>query len=329
MNRYRKEHDNRWYEITLKDQSVRIVKGQRSIPALKKQYQGQIRSIRRIPMQGLQNRTKERMGNYIAFLDFEYNTGDQNQYPTEIISVGILIVERKTMKEKEYYYSLVRPKKNRKLNPYCMELTGIRQAEVDHAPDFGPVFREVLKLYRKWNIRQTLVFGNADKPVFLDNLILNGEEEELYRIGEGMRDISQQLFVTLFGKDGSLSLEKTGRILNVSVDGALHNALNDARLLFLCYRAVMKGEIPQDHLAQAREELLIRESYQKSRRFDEPKEGLPEQKREEAQKLIADLLDHVETDSLREKGKLLALCDDLLLASGEKPRFQREYFHWI
>ena len=200
MNRYRKEHDNKWYEITLKDESVKLVKGQQSIPAVKRKYKGQIRSIRRISMQGLQGWQKERLGNYIAFLDLEYNTGDQNKYPTEIISVGILIVERKSMKEKESYYSLVRPKFNTVLNPYCMELTGLRQVEVDHAPGFGRVFREVLDLYRKWNIRQTFVFGSADKPVFLDNLLLNEEEEELYRIGEGMRDISLQLFFTLFGK---------------------------------------------------------------------------------------------------------------------------------
>ena len=329
MNKYRKEHDNRWYEITLRDESVKLVKGQQSIPTVKRKYKGQIRSIKRVSMQGLQDRKKERLGNHIAFLDLEYNTGDQNKYPTEIISVGILIVERKSMKERDSYYSLVRPKMNKVLNPYCLELTGLRQVEVDHAPVFGQVFHEVLDLYRKWNIRQTFVFGSADNPVFLDTLLLNEEEEELYRIGEGMRDISFQLFLTLFGKDGSLSLEKMGRILNVSVDGALHNALNDARLLYLCYRAVIKGEIPQDRLSMAKEELLIREAYQKSRKFEEPMTGYPEEKRQAAYELIEELMSTVKTDSLREKGKVLALCDDILLMTGERPRYQREYFHWI
>ena len=110
MNKNRNEQDNRWYEITLKDQSSRIVKGQQSIPAIKRKYKGKIRSIRRITLQGLRNRPKEKLGEYIAFLDLEYNTGDQNAYPTEIISVGLLIVERKSLTEKESYYSLVRPK---------------------------------------------------------------------------------------------------------------------------------------------------------------------------------------------------------------------------
>lgn len=329
MSKYRKEYDNRWYEIMLKDESVKFVKGQQSIPAVKRKYKGQIRSIKRISMQGLQDRQKERLGKYIAFLDLEYNTGDQNQYPTEIISVGILIVERKSLKERDSYYSLVRPKLNRMLNPYCQELTGLRQVEVDYAPEFGQVFHEVLDLYRKWNIRQTFVYGSADKPVFLDNVLLNKEEEELYRIGEGMRDISLQLFLTLFGKDGSLSLEKMGRILNVSVDGALHNALNDARLLYLCYRAVIKGEILQDRLSMARDEFLIREAYQKSRKFEEPMTGYPEEKKQTAYALIEEILNTVKTESLREKGKVLALCDDILLMTGERPRYQREYFHWI
>lgn len=329
MNKYRKEHDNRWYEITLKDQSIKIVKGQQSIPSVKRKYKGQIRAIRRIPMQGLLERKKDQQGSHIAFLDLEYNTGDQKEYPTEIISVGILVVERKSMKEKETYYSLVRPKKNTVLNPYCREITGLKQVEVDHAPGFCSTFQEVLKLYRKWNICQTYVFGNADKPVYLDNLILNEADEGLYRIGESMRDISNQLFLALFGKEGTIALEKIGRILNVSVDGALHNALNDARLLFLCYRAVMKGHIPDDRLSVARDELIVRESYQKNRRFEEPKTGMTQQQKEAANILIEGIINSIKTDSLREKGKLLALCDDLLLMKGEKPKYQKEYFHWI
>lgn len=329
MNKNRNEQDNRWYEVTLKDQSSRIVKGQQSIPAIKRKYKGKIRSIRRITLQGLRNRPKEKLGEYIAFLDLEYNTGDQNAYPTEIISVGLLIVERKSLTEKESYYSLVRPKINTVLNPYCQELTGLKQVEVDHAPDFGTVFGEVMKLYRRWNIRQTFVFGNADKPVFLDNLRLYQGGDELERIGESMRDLSQSLFFTLFEKEGSLSLEKTSRILDVSVDGEIHHALNDARLLFLCYRAVVKGEIPGDRLSMARDELLIREAYHRGRRFEEPKSGMSQEKKEESLLLIDEMLRSVKTESLKEKGKLLALCDDILLVTGERPRFQKEYFHWI
>ncbi len=76
----------------------------------------------------------------------------------------------------------------------------MKQVEVDHAPDFGTVFGEVMKLYRRWNIRQTFVFGNADKPVFLDNLRLYQGGDELERIGESMRDLSQSLFFTLLKK---------------------------------------------------------------------------------------------------------------------------------
>ena len=67
MNKNRNEQDNRWYEVTLKDQSSRIVKGQQSIPAIKRKYKGKIRSIRRITLQGLRNRPKEKLGEYIAF----------------------------------------------------------------------------------------------------------------------------------------------------------------------------------------------------------------------------------------------------------------------
>ena len=58
MNKYRKEHDNRWYEITLRDESVKLVKGQQSIPTVKRKYKGQMRSIKRVSMHGLQDRKK-------------------------------------------------------------------------------------------------------------------------------------------------------------------------------------------------------------------------------------------------------------------------------
>ncbi len=81
MNKNRNEQDNRWYEVTLKDQSSRIVKGQQSIPAIKRKYKGKIRSIRRITLQGLRNRPKEKLGEYIAFLDLEYNTRRSKYIP--------------------------------------------------------------------------------------------------------------------------------------------------------------------------------------------------------------------------------------------------------
>lgn len=187
----------------------------------------------------------------------------------------------------------------------------------------------MLKLYTKWNIRQTYVFGNADKPVFMENLLLNHEEETLCRIGMSMKDISMQLFLALFGKEGSLSLEKMGRILDVSVEGALHNAFNDAKLLFLCYRAVVRGIIPQERISMARDELMVREAYQKNRRMEEARSGIPVETKELTKKLIEEILLSLPSETLREQGKLLALCDDLLLAAGEKVRYQKEYFQWI
>ncbi len=56
---------------------------------------------------------------------------------------------------------------------------------------------------------------------------------------------------------------------------------------------------------------------------------MSQKKKEEALLLIDEMLRSVKTESLKEKGKLLALCDDILLVTGERPRFQKEYFHWI
>ena len=326
MNRNRKLHYNRWYEITLTDQSVKIVKGQQSISAIKKEYKNRIRSIRRISIDQWQ---ENQNGRYVAFMDLEYNTGEQSGYPTEIISVGVVIADRKNMHVHETYYSLVHPKINTVLNPYCKELTKLKQTEIDFARTFKDVFTEVFALYRKWGICQTYVYGNADFRVLKSNIALNETESEFDFMAEGMKDVSAELFRTLFGKEGCISLEKLGRILNVEAEGELHNALTDAKLLWKCCKSVKNKEIPGDRLSQAKDELIIREFYLKSRRFDDICLGFPRKKKNEAYVLIEQLLHSVQTENLKEKGKLLALCDDLLLAVGEKPKYSKEFFKWI
>lgn len=324
-----KIHRNRWYEITLTDETVRIIQGQQSIPAIKKEYKNKIKSIRRISLDKWNETQEEMYGKYTAFMDLEYNTGEEPGQPTEIISIGIVIVDRKHLKKKGTYYSLVRPKVNVVLNSYCKELTHLKQKEIDKARSFPEVMDEVKELYRKWGIRRTYVYGNADRPVLCDNGALNEIQETVTPVTEGMKDAAPELFSILFDKDGCISLEKLGNILDIHMEGEWHNALYDAELLWKCYDAVMKKKIPADRLAAAKDEWIIKDVYMKSRKFDEPKKGFPNRKKDAAQEVIQSLLDSVEAGTLKERGKLLALCDDTLLLIGEKPRYLKEYLTMV
>ncbi|MFQ7311705.1 MAG: exonuclease domain-containing protein [Sellimonas sp.] len=329
MRKNQKIHRNRWYEISLADGSTKIVKGQQSIPAARKKYKNQIRSIRRISLERWNQYQESMYGKYLAFLDLEYNTGEEPGIPTEIISVGIVVADRKNLKKKETYYSLVHPRINTTLNPYCMELTGLKQKEIDHARSFAEVFAEVEEFYRKWGIRQTYVYGNADSPVLRNNAELNEIPDKVTYLTDCIKDIAEELFLSLFDREGSISLEKLGRVLDIRLDGEWHNALYDAELLWRCHSAVIHKEIPENLLTQAKNELALKEIYMQNRRFDEVKSGFPEEKKAVTEEIIQELRKAAAPKSMKETAKLLALCDDILVLTGERPRYQKEYTELI
>lgn len=329
MRKNQKNHRNRWYEITLADGSTKVIRGQESIPAARKRYKNKIRTIRRISLDKWNECQEKLYGKYIAFLDLEYNTGEEPGMPTEIISVGIIITDRKNLKERKSYYSLVRPKYNCILNPYCKELTGLKQREIDYARSFPEVMEEVEKIYKEWGIRQTYVYGNADFPVLRSNAELHDFSEEMAFLLNGMKDIADELFLSLFDREGILSLEKMGKILDIHLEGEWHNALYDAKLLWKCHSAIIQKEIPEESLAKAKDELEMKELYLQNRRFDEVKYGFPEEKKGDLENMIKDLMKAADPKNMKETAKLLALCDDIMVLSGERPKYQKEYTEYI
>lgn len=82
---------------------------------------------------------------YFLVLDFEANGDHKVIKPMEIIEFPVLKVNGKTFEIEAVFHQYVEPSVH-KLNPICIDITGITQQMVDGQPRL----RETLKLFDQW-----------------------------------------------------------------------------------------------------------------------------------------------------------------------------------
>lgn len=83
---------------------------------------------------------------YALIVDFEATCNNDNSFPREtmeIIEIGAIVVDDKFEIVSEFQ-CFVKPMKHRQLTPFCMELTTIKQTDVDSAEPFEIVIPKFL-----------------------------------------------------------------------------------------------------------------------------------------------------------------------------------------
>jgi len=84
---------------------------------------------------------------YLLVVDFEATCeADRPNYPNEIIEFPCVVIDTKKLEVIHKWRSYVKPKRNPILTPFCTELTGIQQSDVDNAKPL----REVLEEFEAW-----------------------------------------------------------------------------------------------------------------------------------------------------------------------------------
>ncbi|XP_064631479.1 3'-5' exoribonuclease 1-like [Lineus longissimus] len=90
------------------------------------------------------NRDSDACYDYLAVIDFEATCDENNaHYNHEIIEFPIAIIETKNIKMIADRQEYCRPTINRRLTPFCTQLTGITQSTVDKADTFPDVLKRV------------------------------------------------------------------------------------------------------------------------------------------------------------------------------------------
>jgi inhibitor of KinA sporulation pathway (predicted exonuclease) len=126
----------------------------------------------------------------------------------------------------ERFQSFVRPLQGPILTPFCIELTGIRQSDIDAAPYF-PVAARMLRRFAERRREAGSVWaswGDYDRKQFARDCARHGTENPLQLRHENARGIftSRQHI----GKDVSLAM--ACELARIKLEGRYHRALDDA-----------------------------------------------------------------------------------------------------
>ena len=143
----------------------------------------------------------------------------------EIIEIGAFKID-KLGQTKGRFHKLVRPILFPNLSPYCRNLTGIQQEEIDCAPRF-PVVIEAFEDWLWESDDYAMISWGASDPVFLEH------DFQLHRL-ESTSFVNKQynlkqIYKEVFRLPGKLGLNAALRREGLAFEGNQHRALDDAR----------------------------------------------------------------------------------------------------
>ncbi|KAJ3256145.1 ERI1 exoribonuclease 3 [Boothiomyces macroporosus] len=114
---------------------------------------------------------------YILILDFEATCGEGiGNHNQEIIEFPIVVVEIATLKVVDEFHTYVKP--TTQILPFCTELTGITQEQVENAPPLSQVLPQAEAFAKKYQHSVFVTCGDWDLKTMLP---LQTERENLSR----------------------------------------------------------------------------------------------------------------------------------------------------
>jgi len=162
----------------------------------------------------------------------------------EMIELGAVKMDISTGREVESFQSFVRPVHNPVLTPYCSELLGISQEDVDSAP----LFKEVSKEFLSWcgdDVAAWASWGNFDSFQWTHDSNRYGLAPDLPWAHLNLKK--------LFGKAMGMKRRGIGGAfaeMGLEMGPDRHRALADARQILTllqqtpAFMAHVRGEIP-------------------------------------------------------------------------------------
>ncbi|MCI5943973.1 MAG: exonuclease domain-containing protein [Eubacterium sp.] len=265
------------------------------------------------------------MTRYYAFFDAEYTCymdSDRNfdrKHSSEVLSVGLVIADR-NFKVVKTYYSPICPIYNKKLTPYCRELTGLTQKEIDHAPSWEEVFRRLIQILQEYPVKEIAVWGN-------DNQTLTADLERNHRsvskkhkkLVSMIKDVTRRMTAKVFGTGITVSLADMKYVCDMEHKTA-HNALEDAKDLYRIVKACMKDTYNKGRAEKLYTYIQERDEYHRHRRFRHPDrhiEVVEDRKLREASLDYIRVLKEIygqKNDKI--PPQVLAMCDDVRSLAG-------------
>lgn len=180
----------------------------------------------------------------IVFFDLEMNCDDKTRNKLgywETIAIGAVKYNIKKFTLEQFHY-LIRPEFNSILSSKCMELTNIKQSEINNANNF----REVFAKLEQWIEGQKSIFvswGAEDIRTIKKENKVNGLRLQIANEMLNNYIDFQNEFCSNCIKTGQvISLTNALKSMEMKFEGIKHNPLHDAFNLYRVYKAYIAKE---------------------------------------------------------------------------------------
>lgn len=163
---------------------------------------------------------------------------DRASNVSEIIEVGAVRIERETGNIIDTFDVFVKPRINPILSDYCMNLTSIRQQDVDLGYDFVPAMHQFNKYLDKYYDDYIMSWGYYDKNQILKEIVDKNSpmlelETKLYqRHLNAKNQFCHIMGVKRYG------IIKALKILNLQFEGTHHRGIDDCENVARIYREI-------------------------------------------------------------------------------------------
>lgn len=163
--------------------------------------------------------------NYIIY-DLEATCWEGSRWEEmEIIEIGAVMLAGEHFQPMSEFEQFVRPVDLPELTPFCMELTSIKQKQIDVAPDFSEAFDQFMEWIGEEPFK-LCAWGDFDAKMV---------KKECERHGKSMPDNFKvfmnlkELFARAYDTKDNIGLREAMRKLSMPFEGRLHRGIDDAR----------------------------------------------------------------------------------------------------
>ncbi len=161
-------------------------------------------------------------------IDLEATCSDDGAVPRdemEIIEIGAVIADAPGWTPLAEFQTFVRPQRHRELTPFCRELTGIGQSDVDTAPTFPDALASLVNWLSNWPGAIFCSWGDYDRKQFRRDCAFHSVD---YPFGERHINLKEAYAANFKLKRG----RGLGWVLDqhaLSFNGRPHRALDDTQ----------------------------------------------------------------------------------------------------
>lgn len=165
---------------------------------------------------------------YYLIIDFEATCCNDNSFPRdemEIIEFGAVLLNSQSLEIESDYQTFIRPVRHPVLTEFCKELTTIKQADVDQAPDFAAAINSVQAWLTDVSKFRFCSWGGYDKNQLLQDCAYHNIT---YPFGDAHTNL-KKAFAKELKIRKPVGIGSALKRLGLSFEGTAHRGIDDAR----------------------------------------------------------------------------------------------------